>query len=1359
MGTLPPVFSMDLYVASVNETGDDHPLPVEGFLSVECSTDNLTYAITTPENAGPFDIDPLTGSLFATASIDYETAPSYQFEVSCSNTNNPSLNDTATVEITVEPVNERRPSVVPSSVVVLIDELTPPGTALVSSLTGVAMRSFRVTDTDTGPDEMITFSLTVDQRVSEDYFNLNSTTGTLYLNRTLDIDEDIRLPIPVSISLQITACDLNPPVADCPNVRVTVFVNGVNDNPPMFSQDTYVVSEPESVPVGVVIASVSCTDIDRSVGVLDSYNVSSVLPVQVPLDTFSIDALNGNITLSQPLDYEFVDEYVITVSCSDTEGLQDNATVVVMVTDVNDNAPNVTTSFDDVIDVNDNLPVNSEIFQFQCTDEDSNENGNVVYSIESDINGLASSFAINNMSGNVSVASSLVLPDEVFTMFVTLAIECSDQGDPPLSENSIVVVRIYKDDSTPPVINNTSISDGFVSISESAPVDFELLIVIATDTTSPGLVYSLRNESSPGTFVINSTSGSIALAQSLDRESIDSYSFVVVVTEERVAPGEPERDEAEVVVEVLDINDNPPMFSQEVYTVTHAEDLPVGETVLTVMCRDFDIMNDDEFVYEITDSSLNDTFVINATSGSITLVSPLDYELSSVYTIDVVCFDVDRLEGKASVVVMVTDVNDNVPVITTFYDDVIPVNDQSQVNLNIIQFNCTDEDSNENSDIVYSIDFEDYFTIDNVTGYVRVSSSLTLQSDVFSMAVNITTTCSDQGDPQLMSSLIIGFLIYKDDSTPPVFNRGNFSTEIPISEDAPIGYDIVQVSATDTTSPSLLFSIINESTPGVFAIDAMSGEITLAQELDRETIDAYTFAVVVTEVRVIPGDEQSDDVEFMVVVVDINDNPPVFSEDVYNILRPENFTVNETIAIVSCTDADSGINGSFSGYEILAISPNSSEASDMFAIDSSTGNIILERALDYEGIQSYSIDVVCYDNGGMMDMAVVEINVVDVNDNDPRVTKFFNDVIIIRDNLEVGTIIDRFNCTDSDSNENGNVTYSIADTLSLFSVDPITGYIVVMSPLTLDSGVFLVDHNITVRCNDQGNPQRSNATMISFQLYKYDSGPPVINMESISFGEVSISEAAEVGDTLVQVIATDTTSPGLTFSLESETSPGTFIINPSTGLITLAGPLDRERISLYSFRVVVTEVLIGPFSNAGRARRVRMKVNVTVEDENDNYPICNDGNDIVKYISVGNYSFNNSLELAKLLCTDMDVGMNGDVIFDNLQIPDVKDGSFTFNETSKTVRFTGILSKNDSYSIIVQASDRGIPPLSTTVNVTVVVSGEKSTEFTTLERMLLIIVPSVSGGLFLCACFIILCMCCCCCRRKKKKEQDTYDLR
>ena len=259
-----PQFSEVVYEASVNESNtlEGFPLPENGFLVVQCSTDNVAYSISDPQNAGSFIIDLDTGSLSATMDLDYEQTTSHQFVVICANVSDASLNDTAMVIVTIEPVNEFQPNVLPSTITLILSEFTPIEAMLISSVpSSGAVTSFTVSDRDQGPDNTITYIFANDNDPKlVSLFDLDPNTGTLSLNQTLDRDATGSLPL--LITLRITIYNINPPVDKCPYMVITIFITESNDNFPIFSQETYTVTVPESFPINEVITIVICTDAD-----------------------------------------------------------------------------------------------------------------------------------------------------------------------------------------------------------------------------------------------------------------------------------------------------------------------------------------------------------------------------------------------------------------------------------------------------------------------------------------------------------------------------------------------------------------------------------------------------------------------------------------------------------------------------------------------------------------------------------------------------------------------------------------------------------------------------------------------------------------------------------------------------------------------------------------------------------------------------------------------------------------------------------------------------------------------------------------------------------------------------------------
>ena len=286
----------------------------------------------TGSNQLPFKLNSVTGTLTLLdgESLDYEMVQSYVFNVSCSYISDASTSAIAAVEFSVQPVNEFLPVVRDSSVAVTIREDIPVGTVIASTSTSGIAR-YTVTDNDAGLDGELSFFPGSDNPPG---FEINQITGDLTLTQSLDVDNTDEGA--ARISLTIAVCDGNRPRAECVNQQISAIVVPFNDNPPVFGQDQYEITLLESTPVGTAIITVSCTDADRTTGEFQGISVEPINGhVSIP------DKKNGTIILSQPLDFESEQSITLSLVCRDSgfPVREDNATLVIFVTAVNDNAP------------------------------------------------------------------------------------------------------------------------------------------------------------------------------------------------------------------------------------------------------------------------------------------------------------------------------------------------------------------------------------------------------------------------------------------------------------------------------------------------------------------------------------------------------------------------------------------------------------------------------------------------------------------------------------------------------------------------------------------------------------------------------------------------------------------------------------------------------------------------------------------------------------------------------------------------------------------------------------------------------------------------------------------------------------
>ena len=175
--------------------------------------------------------------------------------------------------------------------------------------------------------------------------------------------------------------------------------------------------------------------------------------------------------------------------------------------------------------------------------------------------------------------------------------------------------------------------------------------------------------------------------------------------------------------------------------------------------------------------------------------------------------------------------------------------------------------------------------------------------------------------------------------SPPIFTQSVYNATI--SEAAPDGSVITTVSAQDADIGSnavITYSIVSGN-DGSFSIQPNTGKIT-ASDLDRERNARYELGIRASDGR------QNTLTTLEVIIVDVNDNDPEFSDDVYSFSIPEDQDVNTVVASVLATDPDEGPNGEVT----YAVVEEGAPAEDVFHLDTRTGDITLLSSLDFEKV-------------------------------------------------------------------------------------------------------------------------------------------------------------------------------------------------------------------------------------------------------------------------------------------------------------------------------------------------------------------------------------------------------------------------
>lgn len=273
-------------------------------------------------------------------------------------------------------------------------------------------------------------------------------------------------------------------------------------------------------------------------------------------------------------------QFTIIATDSGTEAKSASATVILTVTDVNDNDPHFKSENYEAV-VSEDKPIGTEVASVIATDPD--EDSRIHYEITG--GNTRGRFSITSQSNHGLIAIAQPLDYKQEKRFV-LTVTASDNGG--RTDTTLVYINVTDANNFSPEFENAPYS---VSVFEDAPIGMTVLVVSATDSDvgkNAQITYSLATDNGEQTaieFTINPQTGAITTTKALDRELVPSYLLTVTARD----GGEPPlSDTTDVEISVTDVNDNAPVFEAPQYQGSIPEDVLVGTSVLRIVATDAD---------------------------------------------------------------------------------------------------------------------------------------------------------------------------------------------------------------------------------------------------------------------------------------------------------------------------------------------------------------------------------------------------------------------------------------------------------------------------------------------------------------------------------------------------------------------------------------------------------------------------------------------------------------------------------------------------------------------------------------------------------------------------------------------------
>ena len=289
--------------------------------------------------------------------------------------------------------------------------------------------------------------------------------------------------------------------------------------------------------------------------------------------------------------------------------------------------------------------------------------------------------------------------------------------------------------------------------------------------------------------------------------------------------------------------------------------------------------------------------------------------------------------------------------------------------------------------------------------------------------------------------------------------------------------------------------------------------------------------------------------DLTIYVDDLNDNAPNFESSSYRKVIPEDIYIGETVLDVRARDLDTGSNADIP-YNII----NNSGVNSAFAIGQSSGSITIDKHLDRETVQQYSLTVQASDSASppKTGQVTVRITVTDVKREYSKK---------IPENIKTGELVLTVNASDEDFGTNAEVTYSFSsgNDQELFSINHLNGQIKVNKKLDYE---YIPVHTLFVIAQDKGESPNYNETLVEIYLIDVNDNPS--QFVNFDFQEM-VSERESVGHTFAPVTAFDADdgiNQQIIYSLVESNLP--FGINSQTGDLCLTRKLDRETVTVTS---------------------------------------------------------------------------------------------------------------------------------------------------------------------------------------------------
>ncbi|XP_055621395.1 cadherin-23 [Toxorhynchites rutilus septentrionalis] len=1269
-------------------------------------------------------------NIYLNRELDRETKDEIHFVLTLSDGRLGDFSVTQSLLLLVEDVNDNEPIFKPFTSAVEVSEDSTPG----------IIATVEATDRDEGAYGQVVYYLE-ELDGSNDVFTISTThgKGVVRLIGSLDYERKSLYHLRILAKDRANQGRINTATA-----ALLVRLKDVEDQPPEFVIASPVTRVSEDAPIGTLVNKVEAIDGDRGVNNRIRYSIAPNNSIP-----FRIDQHSGMIFTSTKLDRE--DErnrlnaaYILEVTATEVSQIKPQPSVrteiTIIITDVNDEIPTFRSAAYEC-EINENSQHNTAVTflgleRNEVFDYDQGNNGTFDLYLEPD-NGafeILPSRAVNEATFLLRVRDSSLLDFEKNNT-LNFSIKAREVATPWRHSVAKVVVHIRDQNDNFPEFSKTMYECYLPENSSKGTLvtQIQAIDVDSGDFGTSGIRFINLSGSIANILALDSLTGVITVEKygesALDRELVQKHYLSV---EARDNLGKGNRNTVQLVVHVLDVNDNPPFFLQNLYEARLLENKLSLETPLIIEARDADLngTQNSEIWYDIIEGEFKNNFTIDNRTGKLEPRTPIDFELLDGGTFNirpihltVLSFDggIPKLSSRVPVVIYVQDVNDHPP---TFLQStyVTSIAEDLPSGSTVIEVKAEDGDgSPPNSFIVYRIHSgaSDKFVISPDTGVISVAMGATLDLDmtdprITEYSLRVLALDGGIGEQQLQSFCTVNITITDvNNKTPYFINPGTIS----IRENTPVGTYTYRLMAHDLDDGHVLRYYLDVNTSearseegvlvkvseydylSAFSLNSTDGVIRVVKLLDREKSEMIKLGLIVKDIAAKNG-LQTATTTLTIMIEDENDNNPRFKKSFYKRSIPENSPNGVTIMSVVAFDIDKNktIQYSLEGLK---------EETNPLHLDMETGEIVVANKIDHEAFRWLNFTVKATDSGYPPRSTFVEvfIQVIDENDNSPV---FSPDVVhfTIHENSLIGTEVAIIHAEDADSGSFGKITY-LLDRMSSdgkFSIDPDTGSLVVADHIDREiKNVYalVIEAWDNYQFGYSSGESRNSFKQIFITVLDENDNSPVIQAPNEC---IQVTEFHDIQEPLLELKATDADDPktgnglvnfnivdivGLDIFHLKQKEAGTAEIFSSRSLNNLYGN--------YSLLVMASD-------GGNPSNHVNKNIDICVLDFNDHAPV---------FISPSNNSTIRVAEnttigtnIIQVTAIDSDIGLNAAIKYRFK--PDLFGSYRLFSIDEHTGLITLKLQldreQQKKHELRIEAFDQGVPTsLSSTLELSIYV--------------------------------------------------------